>query len=1058
MNRLGPARVPGNLPALATIAVAFALVLCLAPAPASAEAPDVRVVSDDSGRRLQVNGEDFLVFGMNWGYIPIGENYSFNLWNEPEDVIIAALENEMSLLADMGVNAIRVYVGIPPRWVNYIYERWGIYTVINHTCARYGFTLDGAWIPSVDYSDPRLREAVKAEVLGYVDMYADTEGILMWLLGNENNYGLSWASFEIEALPEGEQHAARARYLYSLFGEITEAIQARDSRPVSMANGDIQYLELIAEECSTLDIFGTNVYRGISVRDLYERVEEEMGIPVMFTEFGADAFNARELREDQVSQARYLLGQWQEIYEQSAGKGRVGNAIGGLIFQWTDGWWKYGQDSRLSIHDTHASWPNGGYPDYVEGENNMNEEWWGIAAKGPRDDRNLFPVYPRAAYYALRRAFLLDPYASSTDLGAIARHFDTIDPVSAALEARGDTSARLAETANRLRLSGLRMEFETFSTGGVRTSTPEVEVVGANQFPAFQGFDRTESVYATFEARPRESVTANFTVNVLGNVASNPIDEIFYENRGRKRTLQTPIGVVEEVDTERIKLYNASVSWEDRWFLLEGFYRTGHLHWGYEGDFFGLYRDAYYGENIDIYNGEAPIGIQVQGKKALRHWTVAAGPELWWGANPSVFLKYRRDIGRFDVTAIYSEDIDEQSAVTSSSAIPEQENRKATIQVATTYGNWALEAGGIWSGNTKVDNTFQIAEEDGAGGYRILQDSVRDSDTFGAKVKLTYQKGRWNWYGQFAQMGLVADAGPTPTITFTNWRLKDSGSGNQVNVLSGLAVNLGDFQVSPNFLWQTPIEDPIPADVPEPGRPRNIIDDPFAVRANREMTAGELIISYDPTPETWMWAWDNDIREDAKLAASVGVVVRDMKTTQDAAIGILGDGRTTFAFPGAPPARNLWEAHSRIVSRVSSATRIAGSFFIGEAEPNGDDARLIERFGANCKLVTGPMAFEADAKFDDWGPYDYHRDFNLTFPVQLMGDISRTLGQARWRWLDVDQTRLGIRGTWRSLDEFSPRYCPAEVSGPDGSQVCDPFAPGDNGSEWEIRTYLHVVL
>ncbi len=76
----------------------------------------------------------------------------------------------------------------------------------------------------------------------------------------------------------------------------------------------------------------------------------------------------RTMREDQATQARYLLGQWQEIYEQSAGKGRVGNAIGGMIFQWSDGWWKFQQEERLDIHDTNASWPNGGYPeDYRRG-------------------------------------------------------------------------------------------------------------------------------------------------------------------------------------------------------------------------------------------------------------------------------------------------------------------------------------------------------------------------------------------------------------------------------------------------------------------------------------------------------------------------------------------------------------------------------------------------------------------------------------------------------------------------------------------------------------------
>jgi hypothetical protein len=32
---------------------------------------------------------------------------------------------------------------------------------------------------------------------------------------------------------------------------------------------------------------------------------------------------------------------------------------------------------------------------------------------------------------------------------------------------------------------------------------------------------------------------ANVNFNVLGNVAENPIDEIFYENRGRSRTVNT---------------------------------------------------------------------------------------------------------------------------------------------------------------------------------------------------------------------------------------------------------------------------------------------------------------------------------------------------------------------------------------------------------------------------------------------------------------------------------------------------------------------------------------
>ena len=71
-------------------------------------------------------------------------------------------------------------------------------------------------------------------------------------------------------------------------------------------------------------------------------------------------------------------------------------------------WWKFRQEERLDIHDTNASWPNGGYPDdYREGENNMNEEWWGVCAKGFSDPRGIYDVYPRAAYFALRDAYRL---------------------------------------------------------------------------------------------------------------------------------------------------------------------------------------------------------------------------------------------------------------------------------------------------------------------------------------------------------------------------------------------------------------------------------------------------------------------------------------------------------------------------------------------------------------------------------------------------------------------------------------------------------------------------
>jgi len=1044
----------------------FLVLLPLGAAAQSAEAdmPEIKVVYDKGGSRLQVDGEDFMVLGMNWGYMPIGQNYTYSFWDKPDDIIEAALSKEMSLLKAMGVNTIRHYVGMPPRWVKYVYETYGIYTILNHTIGRYGLTLDGVWLPNTDYSDPKVRETLKAEMRTLVEEFKGTPGVLMWLLGNENNYGLSWRSFEIEALPEGERNAARARHLYSLFGEIIREIKAVDpDRPVAMANGDLQYIDIIAEECQGLDVFGSNVYRGISARDLFEVVDKKLGVPIMFTEFGADAFNAITMKEDQATQAYFLLGQWREIYEQSAGKGRVGNAIGGLIFQWSDGWWKYKQDANLSTHDTNASWPNAGYPaDYREGDNNMNEEWWGICAKGPSDPRGIYDVYPRAAYFALRDAFRLDAYAPTTDLDIIRAHFGNIQAMGAVTEAHGSTAAAQTDVMSKVRVSGLRMEFETYSTGGKNISTPPIEEPQEG-YPSFLGFDHGQSFYADIEAKPNDSIIGRMSLNILGRVPKNPIDEIFYENRGRPRTVKDSNGNLVELESlERVKIYQASVSWDDRWFQMNAFYRTGHLHWQYEGDFFGMYRDAYYGENIDIYNGEAPIGFEVAGKKSLQGLKVAFGPQLWWGSNPAVFIKYQRNLGGVAWTGMFQEDFAQQTSLTSSLAIPELSTRKASLSMATRLGPFNFEGGAIWSGQPRVDETFQLIDEDLVNSGRpiapedVREDTIKHEDTYGFKGKLTYQKGKWNWYGQGAYMGLAAEGGPTAIPTFTGWGLKDSGSGNQINGLTGVAYSMGTWQIGPNFLWQKPIVGPMPHSddlAGTAGRPRNRLDDPFSVRANRHTTAGELMLTYDPTPATWLWTWDSDVREDANLAGSMSFIYKRHHTTADAGL-FISDTEKVYAFAGATPKRDLWEVRCRIVNRFGLSTRMISHLWFGTAEPNGDNERLINRFGLDTRIAWPAIALAGHVMVNDYGPYDYHHDHNLTFPLQLMADISFTLGKPQW--FNFPQTRFGVRGTYRTLDRFSNRYQPEGVPEPELDEYYPEGLP--EGREWEIRTYLHLVI
>lgn len=1019
-----------------------------------AQTEKVVIENSDSGMKLKVGGKDFMINGMNWDYFPIGTNYSYSLWNQSDDFIRQALDDEMGLLQNMGVNSIRVYSGIPKKWIEYIYENYGIYTMLNHSFGRYGLTIDGVWKPNTEYSDPKTRELLLKEVTQLATEYKDTKGLLLFLLGNENNYGLFWDGAETEDIPiEDRKSTVRAYSMYKLFNEATVAMKAIDSNhPIAICNGDLLFLDIIAKVCKDVDVFGTNVYRGVSFGDLFERVKKEYGKPVLFTEFGADAFNVQTNQEDQNAQAFYLKGNWREIYENAAGLGKTGNAIGGYTFQFSDGWWKYGQTKNLDLHDSNASWSNGGYQkDYTEGQNNMNEEWFGICAKGPTNEKGHYQLYPRAAYYVLKDIHKLNPFKQGVSNQVISTHFNETNLMDAALRARGDKAALAANDGGIIKLSNLRAEFTTFNTGGSLLTTPEADDPNTNTYPNRLGFDHMQSYFIGVEGNPSANMKANVNFNILGHVAENPINEIFYENRGRTQNIVTDEGEVTTTDVNRVQIYNASYKWTAKDFELRGFYRTGHYHWGYEGDFFGLYPEANYGPNLDIYNGET-LGFEIDGRGSLDGLKAAFGPQLWWGANPAYLLKYNTKIGKVNAAAVYHEDISSAAQANTSIFIPQPKTRRATVYFQTKLGNLGVEVGGIWGGQPLNGREFQMMDGD-----VVKVDKINNKDNWGGKAKLTFSKGRFNAYTQGAIQGLVANGGGDYTQTFTGWRLKDSGSGNQMNFLAGFTYNVNsNLQIAPNFLWQKPLVDAMPNGVDAPGRLRNILDDPFIVRANRETVGGELLLTYDPTPGTWMYEWNNDMVEDAKFAISTGFVYRHLPTTMDAAIGFLSN-RTQFAFERSAPAKDLWESNTRIVSKISPDLGFIANLYFGNGQANGDSQRTINRAGGDVRMIYKKVKVVSSLKFNDWGPFDYHRDFNLTYPVQSSIDISTSVGKPSW--FILPDTRIGIMGIWRSLDQYSPRYSPTYV--PENTYppvpVLSPVGFG-NGSEWEIRTYIHINI
>ena len=180
-----------------------------------------------------------------------------------------------------------------------------------------------------------------------------------------------------------------------------------------------------------------------------------------------------------------------------------------MIFQWSDGWWKYMQDENLDVHDTTASWATNAYSeDFVEGQNNMNEEWWGITAKNPPDARGFYTVNPRTAYWVLREAFTLDPYANQTSRDVIEQHFGAI-AVSEFSGRYATTQALSAvEQLSWARVSNVRMLFDSSVANGDSNTTRGREDQSQ--------FGTTGSFWVDFELNPSNTKLNQVDVVLLG--------------------------------------------------------------------------------------------------------------------------------------------------------------------------------------------------------------------------------------------------------------------------------------------------------------------------------------------------------------------------------------------------------------------------------------------------------------------------------------------------------------------------------------------------------------
>jgi len=275
---------------------------------------------------------------------------------------------DFKLLKDMGTNAIRVYHhgnNQNKELFRAAYEKYGIMMLMGDFLGAYAIGSGANWHEGTNYSHPVHQENMKDSVRSMVMEYKDEPYILMWILGNETNYGVA-----------NNAKADPVSY-YKFVNEVTMMIKEIDpTRPIAICNGDILFLDVFSEYAPDVDVYGSNSYRGEQGfgTGFWSAIKRLCDKPVLITEYGCPAYQKGRPREiAEVDQAKYHQGEWEDILYNSAGYEGLGNSIGGVVFEWLDEWWKAYEPN---IHDTEGLY-TGAFPGGW-----VYEEWFGIAGQG----------------------------------------------------------------------------------------------------------------------------------------------------------------------------------------------------------------------------------------------------------------------------------------------------------------------------------------------------------------------------------------------------------------------------------------------------------------------------------------------------------------------------------------------------------------------------------------------------------------------------------------------------------------------------------------------------
>lgn len=271
------------------------------------ETPSIVTISQ---KKLFVDGNRYYIKGICYG-----RNGYFNY------------QQDIPMMVEANINTVRVYAQIFNRAELDAYHSAGIKVIMQ-----------------VDYN---------GNYEAYVRDYMTHPAVLMWEVGNENNYHPDW-------------FGGNLNNWYRTLEEVATKIKTIDTNhPVATAHGEVP-TEIALNSCPSVDIWGMNLYRwdnNIPAIEAFIALSEK---PLYISEAGADSYDSRSNieREDLQAQAT------QNILSGILSKSDV--CMGVTLFSFSDEWWKAGNPSQ---QDSGGEAPNSGGVPY---DGAANEEYWGI--------------------------------------------------------------------------------------------------------------------------------------------------------------------------------------------------------------------------------------------------------------------------------------------------------------------------------------------------------------------------------------------------------------------------------------------------------------------------------------------------------------------------------------------------------------------------------------------------------------------------------------------------------------------------------------------------------